>query len=111
MTTGEEARPVLSWISRNGLRCPWSIHWHWCQSVLRPGTFFMFRAFTRQGVIPCRSSTSQSGIQQTPVDSMATVVMRQLNSQRAISSRSAVKVRKTRTGLTRGGRQEPVLSG
>ena len=28
------------------------------QSVRRPGTFFMFRALTRQGVTPNRSTTS-----------------------------------------------------
>jgi hypothetical protein len=27
-------------------------HWHSCQSVRRPGTFFMWRAFTKQGRMP-----------------------------------------------------------
>jgi hypothetical protein len=70
------------------------------QSVRRPGTFFMFRAFTRQGLTPYCSRTSYSGIQYTPVDSIATVVTPQLTSHRAISSRSSVNVGKTRTGFS-----------
>jgi len=60
----------------------------------------MFRAFTRQGLTPCCSRTSYTGIQYTPVDSIATVVTPQLTGHRAISFRSSVNVGKTRTGFS-----------
>ena len=40
----------------------WS-HWHSCQSVRRPGTFFMCRAFTKHGVTRDASKRSYRGIQ------------------------------------------------
>jgi len=43
--------------------------------VRRPGTFFMCRASTTPGRIPRASRISAIGIQDTPVDSMATVVI------------------------------------
>ena len=48
--------------------------------------------------MPRVSSSSKRGIQETPVDSMATVVTPQSRSQSARASRSAVKVPKRRTG-------------
>ncbi len=62
------------------------------------GTFFMLRGFTKHGLMPCCSSTSYTGIQYTPVDSMATVVIPQLTSHAAIWCRSLVKVSHLRTG-------------
>ena len=49
-------------------------HWHSSQSVRRPGTFFMWRAFTKQGRMPRCLRISKSGIHYTPVHSSATVV-------------------------------------
>src|SRR5215470_20362442 len=69
----------------NPTECRYCNHWHSCQSVRFPGTLRMCRAFTRHGLSPCASRTSKSGIQYTPVDSMATVVTPQLTSQSAIS--------------------------
>src|SRR6516162_1721260 len=75
-------------------------HWHSCQSVRRPGTFFMWRAFTKQGRMPRCSRISKRGIQYTPVASSATVVMPHCSSQSVNRSRSSVKVAKTRTGFS-----------
>jgi hypothetical protein len=58
----------------------------------------MFRGFTRHGLIPCCSSTSYTGIQYTPVDSIAALVMPQMTSQSAICCRSPVNVPHLRTG-------------
>src|SRR5208337_5679340 len=56
--------------------------------------------FTKQGLIPCCSSTSYTGIQYTPVDSMAAVVMPQRTSHSAIWCRSPVNVSHLRTGCS-----------
>src|SRR5262249_51498318 len=72
-----------------------------CQSnmsVLRPVTFLACRAFTSTTSIPFDSKIWQTGIQYTPVDSMATVSMPQWFNQSASSCRSAVKVANFRTG-------------
>jgi len=69
--------------------CRYCSHWHSCQSVRRPGTFFMCRASTNRGFNPRRSRISKTGIQYTPVDSIATVVIPQLTSQSASLSKSA----------------------
>jgi len=66
----------------------------------RPGTFFMWRAFTKQGRMPRGSRISNSGIQYTPVDSSATVVTPHCSSQSVKRSRSSVKVANTRTGFS-----------
>src|SRR5579864_9356097 len=42
--------------------CKYCSHWHSCQSVRRPGTFFMCRAFTKQAFRPCDSRMSYKGI-------------------------------------------------
>jgi hypothetical protein len=42
----------------NPTECRNCSHWHSCQSVRRPGTFFMPRASTKQGFTPRRSNTS-----------------------------------------------------
>jgi hypothetical protein len=42
----------------NHTECRNCIHWHSCQSVRRPGTFFIPWASTKQGFSPCCSSTS-----------------------------------------------------
>src|SRR5205809_6412859 len=46
----------------NPTECRYCSHWHSCQSVRRPGTFFMWRALVRHGRIPCASRMSYSGI-------------------------------------------------
>jgi hypothetical protein len=76
----------------NPTECKNCSHWHSCQSVRRPGTFFMWRAFTKQGRIPHCA--------RTPVDSRATVVTPHCTSQSAKRSRSSVKVVNTRTGCS-----------
>ena len=84
----------------NPTECRNCNHWQSCQSVRRPGTFFMWRAFTKQGRMPGCSRISNSGIQYTPVDSRATVVTPHCSSQSVKRSRSSVKVANTRTGLS-----------
>jgi len=84
----------------NPTECRNCNHWHSCQSVRRPGTFFIWRAFTKQGRMPRCSRISNSGIQYTPVDSRATVVTPHCSSQSVKRSRSSVKVANTRTGFS-----------
>jgi hypothetical protein len=84
----------------NPTECKNCNHWQSCQSVRRPGTFFMWRAFTKQGRMPRCSRISKRGIQYTPVDSRATVVTPHCSSQSVNRSRSSVKVAKTRTGFS-----------
>ena len=67
-------------------------------SLLRPLTCFVTRAFTRCTSKPARSSTSNTGIQYTPVDSIATSRTPHEVSHAAIPSSSAVNVPKLRTG-------------
>ncbi len=63
----------------------------------RPGTFFTWRAFTRHTSNPRSSKTWNSGIQYTPVDSIATVLIPHCSSQSANAYRSCVNVGKQRT--------------
>ena len=67
-------------------------------SLLRPLTCLVARAFTRYTSKPARSSTSNTGIQYTPVDSIATSRTPHEASHCAIVSSSAVNVPKLRTG-------------
>ena len=67
-------------------------------SVLRPGTFLMRLGSTSITWRPRSSSTPNSGIQYTPVDSMTTVSTRHSSSQSAKRYRSAVKAANSRTG-------------
>ena len=67
-------------------------------SLLRPGTFFTWRAFTTYTAKPRASRISYTGIQYTPVDSMATVSTPQAVNQSAKACRSGVKVPNLRTG-------------
>ena len=53
--------------------CNCCSHWQSSTSVLRPGTFLMRRGSTSITWKPRSSSTPNSGIQYTPVDSMTTV--------------------------------------
>jgi hypothetical protein len=73
-------------------------HWQSCTSLLRPGTYFNCRASTSQTFSPCCSSTSNTGIQYTPVDSTATVSTPRLTSQAASAFRSSVIAPTSRTG-------------
>jgi len=54
----------------------------WWTSLLRPGTFLVCWAFTRQTSRPCCSRTSNTGIQYTPVDCMDTLCTPFSTSQR-----------------------------
>ena len=74
--------------------CKYGIHWHLCTSVQRPGTFFIWRASTQQGFTAYRSSMWYSGIQYTPVDSVAAVVNRHFISHSAGCCRCWVKGQK-----------------
>ena len=67
-------------------------------SLLRPGTFFTWRAFTTYTCKPRASRISYTGIQYTPVDSIATVSTPQAVNQSARACRSGVKVPNLRTG-------------
>ena len=67
-------------------------------SDLRPGTCLTSRALTSSTSNPRASRISKTGIQYTPVDSIATVVMPTAVSQSANWWRSLLKVRKVRTG-------------
>src|SRR5688572_18312318 len=67
-------------------------------SVLRPGTCFASRALTSSTSNPRASRISNTGIQYTPVDSIATVVMPTAWSHSVNWCRSPLKVRKVRTG-------------
>ena len=71
--TAQTSCPGRNAARSNPTECKNCNHWHSCQSVRRPGTFFMWRAFTKQGRMPRCSRISNSGIQYTPVDSSATV--------------------------------------
>ena len=89
--------------TRNAPRSrPWliscRIHWQSLTSLLRPLTCFVARGFTRCTSRPDRSSTSNTGIQYTPVDSIATTSTPHDRSHAAIASRSRVNVPKLRTG-------------
>jgi len=72
-------------------------HWQSCTSLLRPGTYFNCRASTSHTFNPCCSSTSNTAIQYTPVDSSATVSTPSLSSHRASSAKSSVIVPTSRT--------------
>jgi hypothetical protein len=98
--TAQTSCPGRNAARRNPTECRNCNHWHSCQSVRRPGTFFMWRAFTKQGRMPHCSRISNSGIQYTPVDSSATVVTPHCSSQSVKRSRSSVKVANTRTGFS-----------
>ena len=74
------------------------IHWQSSTSLLRPLTCFVARGFTRCTSKPARSSTSNTGIQYTPVDSIATSRTPHADSHAAIASRSSVNEPKLRTG-------------
>ena len=65
---------------------------------MRPLTCFVARGFTRCTSKPACSSTSNAGIQYTPVASIATVRTPHSRSHPAIASRSSVNVPKLRTG-------------
>src|SRR5216684_9331733 len=73
-------------------------HWQSSTSDLRPETFWTCRALTRYTVKPRDSNSSNSGIQYTPVDSMATVSTAHAESHSAKASRSSVKALNSRTG-------------
>jgi len=98
--TAQTSCPGRNAARSNPTECRNCNHWHSCQSVRRPGTFFMWRAFTKQGRMPRCSRISNSGIQYTPVDSSATVVTPHCSSQSVKRSRSSVKVANTRTGFS-----------
>ena len=100
LRTAQTSCPGRNAARNNPTECRNCNHWHSCQSVRRPGTFFMWRAFTKQGRMPRCSRISNSGIQYTPVDSRATVVTPHCSSQSVKRSRSSVKVANTRTGLS-----------
>ena len=80
----------------------WSrwIHWQSDTSLLRPGTFLTCRALTRSTEKPRASSMSKSGIQYTPVDSIATVSTSHAVSQSARSMSACVKLLNSRTGCS-----------
>jgi len=99
--TAQTSCPGRNAARSNPTECRNCNHWHSCQSVRRPGTFFMWRAFTKQGRMPRCSRISNSGIQYTPVDSSATVVTPHCSSQSVKRSRSSGKVPNTRTGPVR----------
>ena len=84
----------------NPTECRNCNHWHSCQSVRRPGTFFLGRAFTKQGGMPRGARISNRGIQYPPVDSRATVVTPQCSSPSLKRSRSSGKVANPRTGFS-----------
>ena len=63
--------------------CSCCSHWQSSTSVLRPGTFLMRRGSTNITAKPRSSSTPNSGIQYTPVDSMTTVSTPHSESQSA----------------------------
>ena len=73
-------------------------HWQSSTSDLRPETFLTWRALTSSTVKPRESSNSYSGIQYTPVDSIATVSTPHASSQSARRCRSTVKLWNSRTG-------------
>src|SRR5258706_1079775 len=73
-------------------------HWQSSTSDLRPETFLTWRALTSSTAKPRASSSSNTGIQYTPVDSIATVSTPHALSQSAMRSRSAVKLGNSRTG-------------
>src|SRR5215469_15383642 len=98
--TAQTSCPGRNAARSNPTECRYCNHWHSCQSVRCPGTFFMWRAFTKQGRMPRCSRISNSGIQYTPVDSSATVVTPHCSSQSVKRSRSSVKVVNTRTGFS-----------
>jgi hypothetical protein len=98
--TAQMSCPGRNAARSNPTECRNCNHWHSCQSVRRPGTFFIWRAFTKQGRMPRCSRISNSGIQYTPVDSSATVVTPHCSSQSVKRSRSSVKVANTRTGFS-----------
>jgi hypothetical protein len=98
--TAQMSCPGRNAARSNPTECKNCNHWHSCQSVRRPGTFFMWRAFTKQGRMPRCSRISKSGIQYTPVASSATVVTPHCSSQSVKRSRSSVKVANTRTGFS-----------
>ncbi len=80
------------WRSRSAIHSPSRT------SVLRPGTFLMWRALTTSSSsVP--SKRLESGFQYTPVDSIATRVQPVDVSQSASCRRSAVRVPKVRTSL------------
>ena len=74
------------------------IHWQSSTSLLRPLTCLVARGFTGCTSKPARSSTSNTGIQYTPVDSNATSRTPHAASHSAIASRAPVNVPKLRTG-------------
>src|SRR5258707_15156202 len=63
--TAQTSCPGRNAARSNPTECRNCNHWHSCQSVRRPGTFFMW-AFTKQGRMPRCSRISNSGIQYTP---------------------------------------------
>src|SRR5882762_8829741 len=70
--------------------CSFISHWLSCTSLLRPGRFFVSRAFTRYTSKPACSRMSYTAIQYTPVDCIATVRIRHCFSHPAIAFSSAV---------------------
>src|SRR5436190_2637184 len=72
-------------------------HWQSQTSVRLPGTFFTCRALTRHTSKPRSSKIWNNGIQYTPVDSIATVLIPHAWSQSAKIYRSWVKVGNDRT--------------
>ena len=80
--------------------CSCCSHWQSSTSVLRPGTFLMRLGSTSITWKSRSSSTPNSGIQYTPVDSMTTVSTPHWASQSARRYRSAVKASNSRTGCS-----------
>src|SRR5215471_877313 len=78
--------------------CRYRNHWQSETSVRRPGTFWKYRALTGHTSNPWVSRIWNSGIQYTPVDSMATVSIPQDVSQSANRWKSSVNVGNDRTG-------------
>jgi hypothetical protein len=79
--------------------CSFWIHWQSSASVLRPGTRLSCRVSARITSIPRWSSTSNIGIQYTPVLSNATDVTPNCWSHAAISCRSGVVAPNTRISV------------
>jgi hypothetical protein len=107
-TNDSRCRPMLriAQISSAGRNEPCSspTEWRYCShcasltSVFRPGTCLTCCALTSSTSNPSLSKSSYSGIQYTPVDSIATVFTPTVRNHRTIAFRSRVKVSKVRTG-------------
>ena len=74
------------------------IHWQSSTSDLRPETWRVARELTSRTSKPRASSTSNSGIQYTPVASIATISTLSEASQSASLYKSSLNVEKQRTG-------------